>query len=67
MYYLLESSWDLNVLLTRKQLGFGIPGPIPGLGQISSYSQTPLGGHLATVNQGIGFSNKWVDLFRQSV
>jgi len=31
---------------------------LPGLGKVTSYSQTPLGGHYTYVNQGPLFSQK---------
>lgn len=49
-----------------KQLGLA-PGAaygIPGFGKVTSYSKTPLGGHYTYINQGPGFSHKWVGLFK---
>ena len=46
--------------------GYGSYGSYgrPGLGKITSYSRTPFGGHYTYVNQGPGYSHKWVDIFR---
>ena len=40
---------------------------VPGLGRITSYSRTPVGGHYTYVNQGPGYSHKWVQLFREAI
>ena len=39
---------------------------MPGVGRVTSYSRTPLGGHYTYVNQGPGYSHKWVQLFREA-
>ena len=61
-----------NDFSPSKQLGLVGGGPgaaygIPGFGKVTSYSRTPLGGHYTYINQGPGYSHKWVDIFKRLV
>ena len=44
----------MMMMINVRRLGLGLPG----LGKITSFSQTPLGGHYTYLNQGPGYSHK---------